>query len=206
MAGGRVGWLIGVRARLTAGGRRIRTIGPSRKGSAGKVESLDEVSPSSRGTGGSNPSSSSSESGTNRCRVSRQSRGLYPAPVLDSARSDEAHGDLPHRRRDPREPFDHPAFPVLKLSVKSHWISRLPSLSPLRIFPSKRQVARKPIRHPLVKAISRDDSDGVTWLRPDHVVTAAGRPGLAAGRTGPLQHGARADACRRGRQAAQSGA
>jgi hypothetical protein len=66
----------------------------------------------------------------------------------------------------------------LKLSVKSHWISRLPSLSPLRIFPSKRQVARKPIRHPLVKAISRDDSDGVTWLRPDHVVTAAGRPVL----------------------------
>src|SRR5213595_1748347 len=31
MAGGRVGWLIGVRARLSPGGRWLRTLGPLRK-------------------------------------------------------------------------------------------------------------------------------------------------------------------------------
>src|SRR6202008_3108443 len=39
-----------------------------------------------------------------------------------------------------------------------------------------------------------------------HRVAAARLPGVAAWRTGPLQHGARANDCRRGRQAAQSGA
>src|SRR6516162_5960593 len=39
-----------------------------------------------------------------------------------------------------------------------------------------------------------------------HRIAQAGVPWLASGRTGPLQHGARANACRRGRQAAQSGA
>jgi hypothetical protein len=39
-----------------------------------------------------------------------------------------------------------------------------------------------------------------------HRVAEARVPGVAAWRTGPLQHGARTDACRRGRQAAQSGA
>ena len=37
------------RHRLAGGGRRIRTLGPSRRGSAGKVEYLDGVGPSSRG-------------------------------------------------------------------------------------------------------------------------------------------------------------
>jgi len=49
---------------LAGGARRIRTLGPSRKGSAGKVEHL--VGPFSGGTEGSNPSSSSGESVTNR--------------------------------------------------------------------------------------------------------------------------------------------
>ena len=39
-----------------------------------------------------------------------------------------------------------------------------------------------------------------------HRVAEARVPGVAAWRTGPLQHGARSDDCRRGRQAAQSGA
>src|ERR1700680_4582826 len=39
-----------------------------------------------------------------------------------------------------------------------------------------------------------------------HRIAQAGVPGVAAWRTGPLQHGARANECRRGRQAAQSGA
>ena len=37
-----------VRRGLPAGGNEIRTLGPSREGSAGKVEHLDEVGPSSR--------------------------------------------------------------------------------------------------------------------------------------------------------------
>ncbi len=37
-----------LRLLFIAGGRRIRTLGPSREGSAGKVEHLDEVGPSSR--------------------------------------------------------------------------------------------------------------------------------------------------------------
>ncbi len=48
---------------LAGGARRIRTLGPSRKGSAGKVEHL--VGPFSGGTEGSNPSSSSAESVAN---------------------------------------------------------------------------------------------------------------------------------------------
>src|SRR6266481_3316230 len=59
-----------VRTGLPAGGRRIRTLGPSRKGSAGTVEHLDEVGPFSGGTEGSNPSSSSDESGLVRPRRS----------------------------------------------------------------------------------------------------------------------------------------
>ncbi len=42
-----------------------KTLGPSRKGSAGKLEHLDEVGPFSGGTEGSRPSSSSGESAAN---------------------------------------------------------------------------------------------------------------------------------------------
>src|SRR5258705_13102531 len=65
-----------VRTGLTAGGRRIRTIGPSRKKRVVLVETRrllkgaddrdpSKLQPFSRGTGSSNPSPSSAESGAN---------------------------------------------------------------------------------------------------------------------------------------------
>src|SRR6266404_1362826 len=76
--------------RLAGGGRRIRTLGPSRKGSAGKVEHLDEVGPFFRGTEGSNPSSSTGESNsrtlnfatTGRVRQRRWHRRFLPCSAI----------------------------------------------------------------------------------------------------------------------------
>ena len=58
--------------------------------------------------------------------------------------------------------------------------------------------------HPSSVAVSREHRRAKTD-RLDTVAEAR-VPGMVAWRTGPLQHGARANDCRRGRQAAQSGA
>ena len=59
--------------------------------------------------------------------------------------------------------------------------------------------------HPSSVAVSREHRRAKTD-RLDTELLKARVPGVAAWRTGPLQHGAGADGCRRGRQAAQSGA
>jgi len=57
--------------------------------------------------------------------------------------------------------------------------------------------------HPSSVAVSREHRRAKTD-RARHRVAETGVLGVATWRTGPLQHGARTDACRRGRQAAQS--
>ena len=57
--------------------------------------------------------------------------------------------------------------------------------------------------HPSSVAVSREHRRAKTD-RLDTELLKRGFPGVAAWRTGPLQHGARSDDCRRGRQAAQS--
>src|ERR1700681_1669282 len=58
--------------------------------------------------------------------------------------------------------------------------------------------------HPSSVAVSREHRRAKT--DPRHRVAEAGVLGVAARGTGPLQHGARPDDCRRGRQAAEPGA
>src|ERR1700737_1682552 len=63
----------------------------------------------------------------NRCPLCARGADHEPRRQHDPAGFDQAHGDLPHRRRDPREPLGHSAYRAARTA--RDWHRPLPRLS-----------------------------------------------------------------------------